>query len=119
MSHVIDFVRGPDVEERDLQQSINETLNDLRESNDWYVKDADGFCDYDRPYKRTFRHLFEVVLATYQVTGEIGQQRVDMLKRNGFKLVNRFVNDNSGNECFVFHRAKSLPLSGKTLPFKL
>lgn len=46
-------------------------------------------------------HLIEVVLTDAQINEFRGRARY--LKEKGFKLVNRFLNDNSGNWCNVLH----------------
>lgn len=111
ITHIISFSYPGVQEERDVLNRIGEVIDGL--------KDGNGLIHDDGSYfRRPFGHMFEVVLATPQVIGEPGQERVNMLKKHGFRLVNRFLNDNSGNECFVFHYTiKRRPLSGKTLPF--
>ncbi len=53
-------------------------------------------------------HCVEIVLTDGQIRAN--KTIVRGLKQRGFKLVSRFLNDNSGNYCNVLHR---YPLSGK------
>ncbi len=53
-------------------------------------------------------HCVEIVLTDNQIKDS--KALMKGIKKRGFKLVSRFLNDNSGNYCNVLHR---YPLSGK------
>jgi len=71
--------------------------------------------------------LTEVILSERQVTADSGNTGWTaevreaggwpaILAANGFSLVNRFENANSGKKCYIFHRVNN-PLSLTDLPF--
>jgi len=72
--------------------------------------------------------LVEVILSERQVTADSGNTGWTaevreaggwpaILAANGFSLVNRFENANSGKKCYIFHRVNN-PLSLTDLPFE-
>lgn len=73
---------------------------------------AADWTDLDRHIRelnvpRNNNRLIEVVLAEYQ----INQRVLDNLSSRGFRLVTRFNNSNSDNDCLIFHHVpETLPL---------
>lgn len=70
--------------------------------------------------------LIEIVLSERQVTGDRWHQSVRdaggmpaILAARGFRLVSRFMNSNSDNNCYIFHRVpRFASIQPRDLPFE-
>lgn len=89
MTHIFNFPKCRDKNEMEFNLRIvmeRAMLKQVHEDED----DSDGS---DRV------HLYEAVLIQQQ----LDQGWKDVVEEYGFECVNRFVNENSGNTCYVYH----------------
>lgn len=100
MSHIMSFHgdRFTDEHIRSEMMQIIERLKEDNEINDEvWDEEADEYVTRDEPFPwdgREFNHAFEAVLTDQQM-----QKYAPIMKKVGFTLLYRWLNDNSGNYC--------------------
>jgi hypothetical protein len=85
-----------------LQKEIDYAVMRHRYADDWIERREDGEDDID--IAKDWRHAIEVILNEHQL-----QHWNDVLEAVGFKQVFSFLNNNSGNECFVYYLETNRP----------